>query len=374
VVWWGREDGEGGRSERGTAEAATWVDERVLPPSPSVPPPTHLRSLPVPPRAPPLQDPLRPQDVLTTLSNIAAGRYRALPGWVSPLCTDLLRRTLVKDPDLRITLPDILSHPWLAVAVEAEAAAPAAPAAAGAAPITSGGYSSGSGEVEMESDELQGTVAAAAWQQQQMVQLQEQAQQADLLALLSGSSSGSSLHSAPAAVEADPPAPAHGCAGSSGMAAPAALLAGFSFHHHPAASSAAAVGSKATPPTPRIIQLTATVPGAPQPPALLAAAARGSKLAHAAPVTPIVSRSAASGSSSHAVYGAAPLGLGAAVAAASVVKPSQVPTVALPHQPAKRQRPSPGSLQLGVWRFCVPPHLLCGVSGSEGSEERRLAA
>ncbi|KAI3431761.1 hypothetical protein D9Q98_004803 [Chlorella vulgaris] len=73
----------------------------------------------------PFEDPARPQNVVTTLQNITAGRYRALPPSLSPACADLIARLLTRDAAARIRLADTLAHPFLAAALAAEAAAAA---------------------------------------------------------------------------------------------------------------------------------------------------------------------------------------------------------------------------------------------------------
>ena len=37
------------------------------------------------------------------------------PGHVTPECRHLLKRTLTADPDKRITIPEIMQHPWFQV-------------------------------------------------------------------------------------------------------------------------------------------------------------------------------------------------------------------------------------------------------------------
>ena len=66
------------------------------------------------PPCPNQQDPLQPTNVLRTLANIAALRWRPLPPHLSPACADLISRLLVRDPAARLALPDIAAHPWLA--------------------------------------------------------------------------------------------------------------------------------------------------------------------------------------------------------------------------------------------------------------------
>lgn len=60
------------------------------------------------------EDPAQPGNVVRTLSNVAAGRYRTLPPTLSPALRDLLQRMLVVDPQQRLTLDGVLAHPWLA--------------------------------------------------------------------------------------------------------------------------------------------------------------------------------------------------------------------------------------------------------------------
>jgi hypothetical protein len=72
-----------------------------------------------------LQDPLHPQNVVTTLLNVSRGTYRLLPPHVSPACADLVRRLLTRDPAQRCSLAQAAAHPFLAAAVAAEAAAAA---------------------------------------------------------------------------------------------------------------------------------------------------------------------------------------------------------------------------------------------------------
>ncbi|EFN50688.1 hypothetical protein CHLNCDRAFT_13683, partial [Chlorella variabilis] len=57
--------------------------------------------------------PFEQQNVLLTLQNIRAGRYRQIPASVSPACRDLITRLLLLDPAARITLPEVLAHPFL---------------------------------------------------------------------------------------------------------------------------------------------------------------------------------------------------------------------------------------------------------------------
>ncbi|CAO0797763.1 unnamed protein product [Mucor circinelloides] len=47
------------------------------------------------------------------LAKIKTGRYRTLPDYLSSDARDLIKRMLVVDPTKRMTMTDILSHPWL---------------------------------------------------------------------------------------------------------------------------------------------------------------------------------------------------------------------------------------------------------------------
>ncbi|KAG0787214.1 hypothetical protein G6F22_007389 [Rhizopus arrhizus] len=47
------------------------------------------------------------------LAKIKTGRYRNLPDYLSLDVKDLIRRMLVVDPQRRMTMPEILAHPWL---------------------------------------------------------------------------------------------------------------------------------------------------------------------------------------------------------------------------------------------------------------------
>ncbi|KAI8983157.1 kinase-like domain-containing protein [Pilobolus umbonatus] len=48
------------------------------------------------------------------LFKIKSGRFKKIPGWISEQAKDLLMKILVVDPAKRITISDILSHPWIA--------------------------------------------------------------------------------------------------------------------------------------------------------------------------------------------------------------------------------------------------------------------
>lgn len=61
----------------------------------------------------PFEDPAASHNVLATLNNAKAGKYRPLPASVSEACRDLIGRLLTVDPAKRITLSAALAHPWL---------------------------------------------------------------------------------------------------------------------------------------------------------------------------------------------------------------------------------------------------------------------
>ncbi|KAF8649185.1 hypothetical protein AX16_005983 [Volvariella volvacea WC 439] len=56
--------------------------------------------------------PFDDKNVRTLLVKVKSGKYET-PSWVDPLAKDLLSRMLVVDVNKRITIPEILSHPWL---------------------------------------------------------------------------------------------------------------------------------------------------------------------------------------------------------------------------------------------------------------------
>jgi serine/threonine-protein kinase SRK2 len=61
----------------------------------------------------PFDDPRNPGNVPTIIANIQSARYawpRNLP--ISLECKDLMKRILVADAKRRITLPELLQHPW----------------------------------------------------------------------------------------------------------------------------------------------------------------------------------------------------------------------------------------------------------------------
>ena len=57
--------------------------------------------------------PFDDKNVRTLLAKVKAGKYE-MPSWIDPLAKDLLSKMLVVDVKERITIPEILSHPWLA--------------------------------------------------------------------------------------------------------------------------------------------------------------------------------------------------------------------------------------------------------------------
>ncbi|KAJ7512681.1 Pkinase-domain-containing protein [Mycena galericulata] len=56
--------------------------------------------------------PFDDKNVKVLLSKVKSGKYE-MPNWIDPLAMDLLSRMLVVDVSRRITIPEILSHPWL---------------------------------------------------------------------------------------------------------------------------------------------------------------------------------------------------------------------------------------------------------------------
>ncbi|CAK5274766.1 unnamed protein product [Mycena citricolor] len=56
--------------------------------------------------------PFDDKNVKILLSKVKSGKYD-MPAWIDPLAMDLLSRMLVVDVSNRITIPEILSHPWL---------------------------------------------------------------------------------------------------------------------------------------------------------------------------------------------------------------------------------------------------------------------
>ncbi|KAF7344601.1 Protein kinase domain-containing protein [Mycena sanguinolenta] len=56
--------------------------------------------------------PFDDKNVKVLLAKVKSGKFE-MPGWIDPLATDLLSRMLVVDVSRRITIPEIMSHPWL---------------------------------------------------------------------------------------------------------------------------------------------------------------------------------------------------------------------------------------------------------------------
>ncbi|KAF8814699.1 Pkinase-domain-containing protein [Phlegmacium glaucopus] len=56
--------------------------------------------------------PFDDKNVRSLLSKVKSGKYE-MPTWIDPLAKDLLSRMLIVDVHKRITVPEILSHPWL---------------------------------------------------------------------------------------------------------------------------------------------------------------------------------------------------------------------------------------------------------------------
>ncbi|KDR80154.1 hypothetical protein GALMADRAFT_277414 [Galerina marginata CBS 339.88] len=56
--------------------------------------------------------PFDDKNVRTLLSKVKSGKYE-MPSWIDPLARDLLSKMLIVDVTQRITIPEILSHPWL---------------------------------------------------------------------------------------------------------------------------------------------------------------------------------------------------------------------------------------------------------------------
>ncbi|KAJ7892765.1 kinase-like domain-containing protein [Mycena olivaceomarginata] len=56
--------------------------------------------------------PFDDKNVKVLLSKVKSGKFD-MPAWIDPLATDLLSRMLVVDVSCRITIPEIMSHPWL---------------------------------------------------------------------------------------------------------------------------------------------------------------------------------------------------------------------------------------------------------------------
>ncbi|KAJ7359253.1 Pkinase-domain-containing protein [Mycena albidolilacea] len=56
--------------------------------------------------------PFDDKNVKVLLSKVKSGKFD-MPAWIDPLATDLLSHMLVVDVSCRITIPEIMSHPWL---------------------------------------------------------------------------------------------------------------------------------------------------------------------------------------------------------------------------------------------------------------------
>ncbi|PPR00755.1 hypothetical protein CVT24_000780 [Panaeolus cyanescens] len=56
--------------------------------------------------------PFDDKNVRTLLAKVKSGKYD-MPSWIDPLAKDLLSKMLIVDVTKRITIPEILSHPWL---------------------------------------------------------------------------------------------------------------------------------------------------------------------------------------------------------------------------------------------------------------------
>ncbi|KAJ3512079.1 hypothetical protein NLJ89_g3729 [Agrocybe chaxingu] len=56
--------------------------------------------------------PFDDKNVRTLLTKVKSGKYD-MPAWIDPLAKDLLSKMLIVDVKQRITIPEILSHPWL---------------------------------------------------------------------------------------------------------------------------------------------------------------------------------------------------------------------------------------------------------------------
>jgi len=67
----------------------------------------------------PFQDSTRPNNVKATLQNIVKGNVAPMRVEVSDAVRDLIARMLEPDPRKRITLKEIMNHPWLMTSSEA---------------------------------------------------------------------------------------------------------------------------------------------------------------------------------------------------------------------------------------------------------------
>ncbi|KAM6503587.1 Pkinase domain containing protein [Amanita muscaria] len=62
--------------------------------------------------------PFDDKNVRILLSKVKSGKYE-MPTWIDPLAKDLLGRMLIVDVTKRITIPEILTHPWLTASTSA---------------------------------------------------------------------------------------------------------------------------------------------------------------------------------------------------------------------------------------------------------------
>ncbi|KIM86797.1 hypothetical protein PILCRDRAFT_86432 [Piloderma croceum F 1598] len=83
--------------------------------------------------------PFDDKNVRTLLSKVKVGKYD-MPAYVDPLAKNLLARMLVVDVNRRITIPEILSHPWLRASTPGIIYVPAPPVAELARPLRSAAY------------------------------------------------------------------------------------------------------------------------------------------------------------------------------------------------------------------------------------------
>ena len=63
----------------------------------------------------PFEDPENPDNVACTLQNVRDGRIRPLPADISHHCADLIARMLHKKSSKRLTLDQVLQHPWIKI-------------------------------------------------------------------------------------------------------------------------------------------------------------------------------------------------------------------------------------------------------------------
>lgn len=85
----------------------------------------------------PFTDPREPKNFSKTASNITRVRYAFPSGLqISDECKELIKRMFVRDPNKRITIPEIQAHPWYRKNLSREMAVRACPAAAGRARLS----------------------------------------------------------------------------------------------------------------------------------------------------------------------------------------------------------------------------------------------